>query len=538
MLGVAALSACPGSGGKDRGGGTQGREQALRPMSGKGVGLHIRAGGRHPRAHTWGWGDDDDEQRDEEHRDDGGEDGEEDKEEDEGGEAASAETAHDTGSAQDSSSGNGVEQLWQLLGSLRVQPRALDLQAAHAGAGGAAQAAPEPEPAAEAEAEAGEEPAGGGGGAAGAAGAAAPYLAGRGGVEAATGRALVVSVGVVGEPNLGKSSLINAIFGAKVVSRSATPGHTKHLQSLYFNRSAALIDSPGVIFARAGVPAGLQVLLGSVPISQLREPYSALRYWAERVQPRIHRAYAIDSARLMEEVGVEPSVAAQQDATMEQRAAAAAGGPTRCYEPEQEGGWSPFALAEAWAYKKQYRSKGGRPDVPRAANQLLREAMAGMKLPMWFVPPTPAGRAAGAAQLRAERLLLLRGGGDADGDGTPPGTTLAGQQRQQKAKAAADASHDRHAVAHQAEQERHRRRGSKKTTVAATAPDEAGSDEAEERVATEDDDDGSGDGDDAGYTRPDDAAAGATVRSSAFDCLMGSSSSSSSSDEEEDEEMT
>eukprot|EP01047_Picozoa_sp_COSAG01_P071285 COSAG01_NODE_11024_length_2025_cov_1.455867_3_plen_111_part_01 len=111
MLGVAALSACPGSGGKDRGGGTQGREQVLRPMSGKGVGLHLRAGGRHPRAHTWG-DDDDDEQRG------GGDGGGEEEDEDEGGEAASAETAQATGSAQDSGSGNGVEQLWQLLGSL------------------------------------------------------------------------------------------------------------------------------------------------------------------------------------------------------------------------------------------------------------------------------------------------------------------------------------------------------------------------------------------------------------------------------------
>ena len=93
---------------------------------------------------------------------------------------------------------------------------------------------------------------------------AAPFLAGMG--EGSVGGApLCVSIGVVGEPNLGKSSLINAFFGSRVVSRSSTPGHTKHLQSLYLNRSTAVIDCPGVIFPKGGVPPGLQVLLGNIP---------------------------------------------------------------------------------------------------------------------------------------------------------------------------------------------------------------------------------------------------------------------------------
>ena len=93
---------------------------------------------------------------------------------------------------------------------------------------------------------------------------AAPFLAGLG--EGSVGGVpLCVSIGVVGEPNLGKSSLINALFGSRVVSRSSTPGHTKHLQSLYLNRSTAVIDCPGVIFPKCDVPPGLQVLLGSIP---------------------------------------------------------------------------------------------------------------------------------------------------------------------------------------------------------------------------------------------------------------------------------
>uniref|UniRef100_H9H7H8 Large subunit GTPase 1 homolog n=1 Tax=Monodelphis domestica TaxID=13616 RepID=H9H7H8_MONDO len=39
-----------------------------------------------------------------------------------------------------------------------------------------------------------------------------------------------LTVGLVGYPNVGKSSTINTIFGNKKVSVSATPGHTKHFQ--------------------------------------------------------------------------------------------------------------------------------------------------------------------------------------------------------------------------------------------------------------------------------------------------------------------
>lgn len=39
-------------------------------------------------------------------------------------------------------------------------------------------------------------------------------------------------VGMVGYPNVGKSSTINRILGAKKTSVSATPGKTKHFQTL------------------------------------------------------------------------------------------------------------------------------------------------------------------------------------------------------------------------------------------------------------------------------------------------------------------
>jgi predicted GTPase len=39
-----------------------------------------------------------------------------------------------------------------------------------------------------------------------------------------------LTIGCLGQPNAGKSSVINALAGRKIVSVSKTPGHTKYLQ--------------------------------------------------------------------------------------------------------------------------------------------------------------------------------------------------------------------------------------------------------------------------------------------------------------------
>ena len=44
-----------------------------------------------------------------------------------------------------------------------------------------------------------------------------------------------VTVGMIGQPNAGKSSLINGLLQEKKVSVSRTPGHTKHFQVRCFD---------------------------------------------------------------------------------------------------------------------------------------------------------------------------------------------------------------------------------------------------------------------------------------------------------------
>nr|XP_048674444.1 guanine nucleotide-binding protein-like 1 isoform X4 [Caretta caretta] len=58
----------------------------------------------------------------------------------------------------------------------------------------------------------------------------------------------VLTVGCVGFPNVGKSSLMNGLVGHKVVSVSRTPGHTKYFQTYFLTPTVRLCDCPGLIF--------------------------------------------------------------------------------------------------------------------------------------------------------------------------------------------------------------------------------------------------------------------------------------------------
>lgn len=59
-----------------------------------------------------------------------------------------------------------------------------------------------------------------------------------------------ITVGVVGYPNVGKSSVINALKRAKAVTTGAMPGVTRSLQVVALDRKIKLVDCPGVVFAK------------------------------------------------------------------------------------------------------------------------------------------------------------------------------------------------------------------------------------------------------------------------------------------------
>ncbi|KAJ3545803.1 hypothetical protein NM688_g5585 [Phlebia brevispora] len=78
-------------------------------------------------------------------------------------------------------------------------------------------------------------------------------------------------VGLVGYPNVGKSSTINSLIGEKKVSVSSTPGKTKHFQTIQLSPSIVLCDCPGLVFPQFATTKADLVCDGVLPIDQLRE---------------------------------------------------------------------------------------------------------------------------------------------------------------------------------------------------------------------------------------------------------------------------
>ncbi|KAI8820464.1 uncharacterized protein EV422DRAFT_71133 [Fimicolochytrium jonesii] len=166
-----------------------------------------------------------------------------------------------------------------------------------------------------------------------------------------------VTIGFVGHPNVGKSSLINSLMGKKVVSTSRTPGHTKHFQTIHLTANVRFCDCPGLVFPGI-IPKPLQILSGMYRISQVQEPYTAIAYLAARMP-------------LEKILALQHPDAEKDDEDHGQRPAAT---------------WSAWQICEAFAYQRGFlTARTSRPDVYRAANLILRMCVDG-KIRLVFKP--------------------------------------------------------------------------------------------------------------------------------------------------------
>ncbi|KAI9877606.1 MAG: hypothetical protein M1830_003314 [Pleopsidium flavum] len=164
-------------------------------------------------------------------------------------------------------------------------------------------------------------------------------------------------IGLVGYPNVGKSSTINALIGAKKVSVSSTPGKTKHFQTIHLSPEVILCDCPGLVFPNFATTKAELVCNGILPIDQLREFTGPAGLVAQRIPQSFFEAlYGVHiHTRPLEEGGTGIPTAEE--------------------------------LLVAYAVARGFTKTGqGQPDESRAARYVLKDYVSGKLL---FCHPPP-----------------------------------------------------------------------------------------------------------------------------------------------------
>lgn len=174
-----------------------------------------------------------------------------------------------------------------------------------------------------------------------------------------------ISVGLVGYPNVGKSSVINTLRSKKVCNVAPIPGETKVWQYITLMKRIFLIDCPGVVYSGTGDSDTDTVLKGVVRVENLDDATEHIAAVLDRVKPDyLRRAYRLTS-------------------------------------------WeSPEDFLEQVARGAGKLGKGGEPDLNTAAKMVLHDWQRG-KIPYFMLPPDydePAGGNAAALAVPSEAV--------------------------------------------------------------------------------------------------------------------------------------
>jgi nuclear GTP-binding protein len=70
-----------------------------------------------------------------------------------------------------------------------------------------------------------------------------------------------ITVGIIGYPNVGKSSILNTLKRSRAVGVSPKPGFTTSMQEVVLDKNLRLVDSPGVVFDDSDEVNGAETLL-------------------------------------------------------------------------------------------------------------------------------------------------------------------------------------------------------------------------------------------------------------------------------------
>lgn len=166
-----------------------------------------------------------------------------------------------------------------------------------------------------------------------------------------------ITIGLTGYPNVGKSSTINALLQEKKVSVSATPGKTKHFQTLFLDRELILCDCCGLVLPSFCFTKAEMILNGILPIDQMRDHVPAVNTLCTLI-PRhvLEDTYGILITKPLE--GEDPN-----------------------RPPHAE------ELLLAYGYNRGFMTANGQPDQSRSARRVLKDFVNG-KLLYCTAPPT------------------------------------------------------------------------------------------------------------------------------------------------------
>ncbi len=109
-----------------------------------------------------------------------------------------------------------------------------------------------------------------------------------------------VIVGVIGYPNVGKSSLINAVTGRSAASTSSMSGHTRGVQKIRAGHAMVFLDTPGVIPPEDD-DAAKHAIIGSVDQTKSKEPDLAVMKIMDSFPGRIEKFYEVEPSEDHEE---------------------------------------------------------------------------------------------------------------------------------------------------------------------------------------------------------------------------------------------
>ena len=181
-------------------------------------------------------------------------------------------------------------------------------------------------------------------------------------------------VGLVGYPNVGKTSTLNAMLGRKQAATSVTPGKTKHFQTINTHKTLRIADSPGLVFPQFSSSQAELVAAAVISIDNLTDLVSPVALIASRIpRSEFERGY---NMRLPKP------------------------------QPHEKQDRQPNAaeLMAGLARARGYMRDRGMPDESRAAKALLRDYASG-KISYCFEPPKEEDR-----ELRCRGMGVVWGG--------------------------------------------------------------------------------------------------------------------------------